>query len=173
MSDYTWVSCGDATSRVELLGLVEETIANSDANTLPLASHQLASISSIRVCNLQDPSAAPQANVIVEIEIEEVFLDKPIPLSAATLTENTPYTIQSIPEGRLVLEGLEQAEARFMDLVTLSGWKLVLETLNPGAMQAGWYLVGDWGFDTHPDYFPGSSFGEVSFVSDFGGKTNQ
>ncbi|MBK8256403.1 MAG: hypothetical protein IPK82_27510 [Polyangiaceae bacterium] len=167
MPTYSWIACGSAAFRIEFLGQIQTIQPVDDSGGL--AVHSLSSVAAIRVRNLADPNLGARDHVVIEVPIEEITLDAALPLKNVSVGSEDRLLLQAIPGGSVVLEGLEGAEERFLDLVDLSGWKLILEALPSGAMRARFYLVGDWGFDTHPDYFPGSPFGEVSFVSEFGG----
>jgi hypothetical protein len=167
MPTQGWIACGQATYRVELLGQVEAVQPQGDTGAIP--AYSLSSIAGIRVRNLADLSLSPEDHIVTQLQTEEIFLENPLPLTAIDVAGQQQLVLAAIPDGTLILEGLDAAEDPFLGLVDLSGWKLVLETLDAQRMRVGWYLVGDWRLDTHPDYYPGATLGEVSFLAAFGG----
>ena len=167
MSEYRWVSCGQAAFRLELFGEFIGRGQDSDSNE---ADGQLISIAGIRLRNYIEIAQTLTIHEITRIDIEEMSLDEPILLRAlsaittASEIDDILFLIDSIPQD-LILEGIESPDQRFLDLVAIKGWKLEIRK----DKQASWYLLGDWEFDTHPDYFPGATIGEVSIVSTFAG----
>ncbi|NOQ27977.1 MAG: hypothetical protein GQ564_21650 [Bacteroidales bacterium] len=151
MSNYNWISCGYASSRLELFGSVDEE------------SSVLKTIAGIRISNYEgDPDA--DLAVISQIDLDEIELDQPIIL-------NDDYeTVKSLSYDNLVIEGFEGPENRFLDLIFVSGWKLEF-TQEDDVITFNWYLLSDWEIDAHPDYFPGSAVGEVSITGKFGENT--
>jgi hypothetical protein len=167
MSEYRWVACGEARLRIELFGEVEED-SNIEESEVP-ATYRLLSVAGIRARHRGESNENWDEGEITRIDIEEIRLDEPILLRLDPNAPNEFPVIETIPGDGLILEGIESPDGRFLDLVFISGWKLVLDNLDNGTMRVGWYLLGDWAFDTHPDYFPGTALGEVSFVGTFGG----
>ena len=167
MPTQGWIGCGQATYRVELLGQVEAIQPPGGTGAIPVYS--LSSITGIRVRNLADLALSSEDYVVTQLQTEEIFLEKPLPLTAIDVAGQQQLVLAAIPDGTLILEGLDATEDPFLGLVDLSGWKLVLDPLDAQRMRVSWYLVGDWRLDTHPDYYPGATLGEVSFVAEFGG----
>jgi len=167
MSTHRWIACGQATYRVELLGQVEAIQPPAGTGATP--AYSLSSIVGIRVRNIADLHLSSEDYVVTQLQTEEIFLEKPLSLTAVDVAGEQQLVLEVIPGGTLILEGLDAADDPFLGLVDLSGWKLVLETLDAKRMRVSWYLVGDWRLDTHPDYYPGATLGEVSFVAELGG----
>src|SRR5690349_9310497 len=182
MSQYGWVSCGKANFRLELFG---EIIGLDDLENGQVQPQGLASVAGIRARHYASPGNESVAHEILQIDIEETFLDNALELKAISTEVDSQagageeassdardlaafFTIISIPEDGLILEGTESPDDQFLNLISIAGWKLVLRKDDTGEMKLGFYLIGDWNFDTHPDYFPGSPFGEVSFIGQFG-----
>ncbi|HEY0988636.1 MAG TPA: hypothetical protein VGD80_16335, partial [Kofleriaceae bacterium] len=159
MVALSWVCCGVAPVRLELFGLVDD-----EAPDAP----RLLSLTGIRAVHLEGDAL----HEIARVQVEEILLDDAIELAPleATATadgERATSTIAGLP-GRVVVEGIEGADGRFLDLIGMTGWKLVLEQQGDLDFACAWFLFGDWPIETHPDYFPGTTIGEVSFEGRFG-----
>ncbi len=100
--------------------------------------------------------------VINQIDLEELDLEYPI------LFQSENLEIVSLTSESLILEGFEGPENRFMDMIEVAGWKLVLTQVGD-EISFEWYLLSDWQIDAHPDYFPGDTLGEISIIGSFGG----
>lgn len=81
-------------------------------------------------------------------------------------------SLQAKPTDEIILEGLENLQKRFLDLVIVSGWKLVLTEAAPGKMKYALYFYSDWELDVIPAILPGYSKGEAVILGDFGEATN-
>ncbi|HLP45643.1 MAG TPA: hypothetical protein VK469_06840, partial [Candidatus Kapabacteria bacterium] len=174
MSEYQWTACGIKQLRLELFGEVE----------LVGETFQLVSAAGIRVRNHSGAGESARIDDVVHIDIEEIHMENPIPLEKIpgieepspdsgspeeTIADQALYYIKSIPVEKLILEGMERPIGRFLDIVAISGWNLVFEqAVGSNTIDFGLHLLSDWEFDTHPDYFPGTTLGEVTIIGKFG-----
>lgn len=174
MSEYRWTACGIKQLRLELFGEVE----------LVGETFQLVSAAGIRVRNHSGAGESARIDDVVHIDIEEIHMENPIPLekipgieepspdsgsTEETIADQALYYIKSIPVEKLILEGMERPIGRFLDIVAISGWNLVFEqAVGSNTIDFGLHLLSDWEFDTHPDYFPGTTLGEVTIIGKFG-----
>lgn len=154
--EYKWVSCGSADSRMELFG---KTIVPTPDS--PDSLSELVAISAIRLSNYQDSVDEDEA-AINQIDLEEIELEFPI------LYQKDNLEVVSLTSDTLILEGFEGPDNRFMDMIDVAGWKLVLTQIGD-EISFEWFLLSDWQIDAHPDYFPGDTVGEISIIGSFGG----
>ncbi|MDH5652985.1 MAG: hypothetical protein OEZ39_14105 [Gammaproteobacteria bacterium] len=178
MSEYHWISCTTAQHRVELYGeVIEDEIfsTNNAESPDPIPVFKLVSLAALRVRNYTDQ----HVNETVYIDLEELFPEDPLILASVATPEETdnqsvdddslppPYRLQTIFSDELILEGVEAPESHFLDVMPVSGWKLVIrQNLDKHIIkcEADLYLLAEWEMDTHPDYYPGSTFGEISMT---------
>ncbi len=152
MGNFRWVLFGIAPLRFELFGEIVEGETAEDPDTLT-------TLAAIRVRNLEND----ELSEVVYLDIDSLNLIPPIPLTEeSSPSPTTPDQeietfpiIQSLPLEEMVFEGLEHSDELFFSLLDISGWKLVMERAEESGIRVRLYLIGDWAFDTHPDYFPG------------------
>lgn len=150
-TDYIWISCGLADSRLELSGAIEQPDDQSNP--------KLISIAALRLMSYKNAS---EGETIAELELAEYELEFPISYDEQNLT------LKDLGSSELVLAGPEGTESPFMDMMEVSGWQLIL-TKEENEYSFQLHLISDWHLDSATDYLPGNSFGEVAVEGTFGG----
>ncbi|MEP3389569.1 MAG: hypothetical protein ABJO02_15360, partial [Reichenbachiella sp.] len=112
--EYIWISCGSADSRLELYGRTQEPDAESHNGI-----SELTAISAIRLSNYFDSISEEEA-AVNQIDLDETELEYPI------LFHSEDRSFFSLTSAKVEIEGFEGPESRFMDMIDVAGWKLIL-----------------------------------------------